>query len=77
VENPGVLEMEVEAEKSDCIDMWNNMDHNNKENIDNMWNYSFLKEYRRELDGGLRFFWKIMRPVLNMNMRKPRAESQS
>jgi len=34
VGNPEVLEMEMEAAKSDCI---------------NMWNYSFLKEYRREL----------------------------
>ena len=33
--------MEVEAEKSDCIDTWN---------------YSFLKEYRRELVGGLTLF---------------------
>jgi len=36
-----VLEIEVEAEKSDCIEMWN---------------YTFLKEYRRELDGGLTLF---------------------
>jgi len=36
-----VLEMLVEAEKSDCIDTWN---------------YSFLKEYRRELDEGLTLF---------------------
>jgi len=34
VGNPGVLEMEVKVEKSNCIDTWN---------------YSFLKEYRREL----------------------------
>jgi len=33
--------MEVEAEKSDCIDTWN---------------YSFLKQYRKELDGGLTLF---------------------
>ena len=39
--NPRVLEMEVEAEKSDCIDTWN---------------YSFSKEYRRELDGRLTLF---------------------
>jgi len=26
-------------------------------------------------DGG--FFWKMMKPVLNMDMRKPRAESRS
>ena len=32
-----MLEMEVKAEKSDCIDTWS---------------YSFLKEHRRELDGG-------------------------
>jgi len=36
-----VLEMEVEAEKSDCIDTRN---------------YSFLKDYRGELDGGLPLF---------------------
>ena len=36
-----MLEIEVEAEKLDCIDTWN---------------YSFLKEYRRELDGGLTLF---------------------
>ena len=33
--------MEVEAGKSDFIDTWN---------------YNFLKEYRRELDGGLTLF---------------------
>jgi len=44
VGNPGVLEMEVEAEKSDCIDTWN---------------YSFLKEYRKELDGGLTLSLKV------------------
>jgi len=54
--------MKVEAVKSDCIDTWN---------------YSFLKGYIRESDAGLRSFWKIMRPVLNMDMRKPQAESQS
>ena len=36
-----MLDMEVEAKKSECIDTWN---------------YSFSKEYRRELDGRFTLF---------------------
>ena len=54
--------MEVEAEKSDCIGTWN---------------YSFLKECRGELDGGLTLFLEDNEAGLNMDRREPRAKSQS
>jgi len=56
-----VLEVEVEVENSDCIDTWN---------------YSFLKEYRRKLEGGLTLFLEDNEADFEYGYAEPSASSK-
>jgi len=57
-----MLEMEVEAEKSDCIDTWD---------------YSFFKEYRKELVGELTIFLEDNEAGFEYGYAEAWAESPS